>query len=110
MAKKKKEKGDEKPSYSDYPIKTLFRVSILGGCVAFLLYYLNNPNEIFTAFFRAFLIFAALAIFGGMVMIVIFYLISGMRKREHDEAEQERRSKLLFHEPPAPQPEQNPPT
>lgn len=92
MAKKKKDKGNEKPSYSDYPIKTLFRVAILGGLVAFLLYYLNNQGDIFAAFFKAFLIFVSLAIFGGAVMIVIFYIVSGIRKREIEAAALERQA------------------
>lgn len=109
MAKKNKDKDEKKPSYSDYPIKTLFRVAILGGAVAFLLYYLSNPNDIFGAFFRAFLMFAAFAIGGGAVMIVVFYIIAGMKKREREEAEAERRNKILNHDLHAPQPEQNPP-
>lgn len=111
MAKKKKDKENAKPSYSDYPIKTLFRVAILGGLVAFLLYYLNNQGDIFAAFFKAFLIFVSLAIFGGAVMIVIFYIISGIRKREVEAAARERQenAELQISTLHRQQPEQTPP-
>lgn len=107
MAKKSKQKEEaKKPSYSDYPIKTLFRAAMLGGCVAFLLYYLGNPNDIFSAFFRAFLIFVVVAIAGGAVMIVLFYIVSGMRRREMEAAAEEERKmalEALMNNPPPPQ-------
>ncbi|GAB1429839.1 hypothetical protein MASR2M18_06720 [Ignavibacteria bacterium] len=111
MAKKKKDKEHGKPSYSDYPIKTLFRVAILGGLVAFLLYYLNNQGDIFAAFFKAFLISVSLAIFGGAVMIVVFYIVSGVRKREIEAAAREQQTNDGLTIPPLhrQQPEQTPP-
>ncbi len=113
MAKKKekKEKKEEKKTvYSDYPIKTLFRIAILGGLISFLLFYINNLGDLFSAFFRGFLIFAGLAFFGGLVMIVFFYIVSGVRKREMDAlVEEQSQSHINMHVPPPQTHPQTPP-
>lgn len=104
--KAKKKKEEKKPLYSDYPIKALFQVSILAASVSFVLYYLANPNDIIGTFFKSFLIFSAVAIAGGILIVAVFTVLGNMREREHakyvEELEQEaqriqeeRRQRLL---------------
>lgn len=103
-AKKKKE--EKKPLYSDYPIKALFQFSILAASVSFVLYYLSNPNDVIGTFFKSFLIFSAVAIAGGIILVAVFTVLGNMREKEHlqyveelkQEAEriqEERRQRLL---------------
>ncbi len=106
-AKKTKKKIEEKkPLYSDYPIKALFQVSVLAASVSFVLYYLSNPNDIIGTFFKSFLIFSAVAIAGGILIVAVFTVLGNMREKEHakyiEELEQEaqrlqeeRRQRLL---------------
>jgi len=103
-AKKKKE--EKKPLYSDYPIKALFQFSILAASVSFVLYYLSNPNDVLGTFFKSFLIFSAVAIAGGIILVAVFTVLGNIREKEHlqyveelkQEAEriqEERRQRLL---------------
>ncbi|MFN5309285.1 MAG: hypothetical protein ACK5C0_07505 [Candidatus Kapaibacterium sp.] len=103
-AKKKKE--EKKPLYSDYPIKALFQCSVLVASISFVLYYVSNPNDIVGIFFKSFLIFSAVAIAGGIVLVAVFTVLGNMREKEHQqyieelkqEAEriqEERRQRLL---------------
>ncbi|MBN8574681.1 MAG: hypothetical protein J0M05_12280 [Candidatus Kapabacteria bacterium] len=103
-AKKKKE--EKKPLYSDYPIKALFQFSVLVASISFVLYYVSNPNDIVGIFFKSFLIFSAVAIAGGIVLVAVFTVLGNMREKEHQqyieelkqEAEriqEERRQRLL---------------
>jgi len=104
--KTKKKKEEKKPLYSDYPIKALFQVSVLAASVSFVLYYLSNPNDIIGTFFKSFLIFSAVAIAGGILIVAVFTVLGNMREKEHakyiEELEQEaqrlqeeRRQRLL---------------
>jgi hypothetical protein len=103
MAKKKsksdstKQPGDKK-QYSDYPIKTLFQVSMLIASIAFILMYISNPEDIITSVYRAFIIFAVCAIFGGAIMLTIVSMLGNVREREAEETrsriEQEQREFL----------------
>ena len=103
-AKKKKE--EQQPLYSDYPIKALFQFSVLVASISFVLYYVSNPNDIVGIFFKSFLIFSAVAIAGGIVLVAVFTVLGNMREKEHQqyieelkqEAEriqEERRQRLL---------------
>ncbi len=103
-AKKKKE--EKKPLYSDYPIKALFQFSVLVASISFVLYYVSNPNDIVGIFFKSFLIFSAVAIAGGIILVAVFTVLGNMREKEHlqyieelkQEAEriqEERRQRLL---------------
>ncbi|HRE58551.1 MAG TPA: hypothetical protein PLW09_12085 [Candidatus Kapabacteria bacterium] len=103
-AKKKKE--EKKPLYSDYPIKALFQISILVASISFVIYYISNPNDIVGIFFKSFLIFSAVAIAGGIILVSVFTVLGNIREKEHlqyveelkQEAEriqEERRQRLL---------------
>ncbi len=103
-AKKKKE--EKKPLYSDYPIKALFQISILVASISFVIYYISNPNDIVGIFFKSFLIFSAVAIAGGIILVSVFTVLGNSREKEHlqyveelkQEAEriqEERRQRLL---------------
>lgn len=103
MAKKKsksddKKKTGDKKQYSDYPIKTLFQVSMLIASMAFILMYISNPEDIITSVYRAFMIFAICAVFGGTIMLTIVSMLGRIREREAEETrnriEQEQREFL----------------
>lgn len=88
MAKQKKnvelsEKDLEKKEMTDYPIATLFQVSMLAGIVSFFLFYFNNPNgDIFTMIFRAFFVFTIFAICGGVIIVIVVSIFNSNRERE----------------------------
>lgn len=103
MAKKKSKHDDQKKTgdkkqYSDYPIKTLFQVSMLIASMAFILMYISNPEDIITSVYRAFMIFAICAVFGGTIMLTIVSMLGRIREREAEETrsriEQEQREFL----------------
>lgn len=103
MAKKKSKNDDpkktgDKKQYSDYPIKTLFQVSMLIASMAFILMYISNPEDIITSVYRAFMIFAICAVFGGTIMLTIVSMLGRIREREAEETrsriEQEQREFL----------------
>lgn len=103
MAKKKSKNDDQKKTgdkkqYSDYPIKTLFQVSMLIASMAFILMYISNPEDIITSVYRAFMIFAICAVFGGTIMLTIVSMLGRIREREAEETrsriEQEQREFL----------------
>lgn len=88
MAKKKKDdekKGKDKKQYSDYPIKTLFQMSLLVACIAFVLMYNASAVEILPIVYRSFLVFAICAIFGGGIMLTIVSILGKIRDREAEE-------------------------
>lgn len=103
MAKQKnnssnaKKTGDKK-QYSDYPIKTLFQISMLIASMAFILMYISNPDDILTPIYRAFIIFAVCAVLGGALMLTIVSMLGSIREREAEDTrkriEQEQREFL----------------
>ncbi len=96
--KDKKAKEGEKRQYSDYPISTLFQISLLVASLAFILMYIANPAEVIPAIYRAFIVFAVCAVFGGLVMLTIISIMGRIREREAEETrmriEQEQREFL----------------
>lgn len=90
MAKKNKNNAKEggKKQYSDYPISTLFQISMLVASLSFILMYLANPADVLTAVYRSFIIFAVCAVFGGAVMMTIVSMIGKIREREAEETRQ----------------------
>ncbi len=103
MAKKKskndnKKQTVDKKQYSDYPIKTLFQISMLIASIAFILMYISNPEDIITSVYRSFIIFAMCAVFGGATMLTIVSMLGKVREREAEETrsriEQEQREFL----------------
>lgn len=88
MAKKKKDdnkKGADKKQYSDYPIKTLFQISMLVASIAFIVMYNANATDILSIIYRSFLVFAICAIFGGGIMLTIVSMLGKIRDREAEE-------------------------
>lgn len=89
MAKDKDKKEYDKKKqlklYSDYPIKTLFQISILGGAIAFILTYIGNTNAIWNAIFRGFIIFIALAVFGSIMMITVVSILAKIHEQQAEE-------------------------
>lgn len=101
MAKKKSgsdKKGTDKKQYSDYPIKTLFQMSMLIASIAFILMYNANTVDILPIVYRSFLVFAICAVFGGGIMLTIVSILGKIRDREAEETrrriEQEQREFL----------------
>lgn len=96
--KNKKEPGSEKKQYSDYPISTLFQISLLIAALAFILMYIASPADVVPALYRAFIIFAVCTVFGGVVMLTIISVVGKIREREAAETrsriEQEQREFL----------------
>jgi uncharacterized membrane protein len=88
MAKQKKnielsEKEIEKKEMTEYPISTLFQVSMLAGIVAFFIFYFKNPNgDIFAMIFRAFFVFTIFAICGGVIIVLVVSIFNSNRERE----------------------------
>ncbi|MBK7988597.1 MAG: hypothetical protein IPK11_17260 [Ignavibacteria bacterium] len=71
-----------------------------------MIYYISNPNDIVGIFFKSFLIFSAVAIAGGIILVSVFTVLGNIREKEHlqyveelkQEAEriqEERRQRLL---------------
>lgn len=93
-----KAKDAEKRQYSDYPIKTLFQISLLIASLAFILMYIASPADVVAAIYRAFIIFALCGIFGGVIMLTIISILGRIREREAEETrlriEQEQREFL----------------
>ncbi|GEM_PF-2862433 len=88
MAKEKKnvelsQKELEKKEMTDYPISTLFQVSMLAGIVSFFIFYFNNPiGDIFNMIFRAFFVFTIFAISGGVIIVIVVSIFNSNKERE----------------------------
>jgi hypothetical protein len=97
MAKKKDTKQDKKKKstrYSDYPIGVVFQISTLAAAVAFVLFYLKNPNDVALCVFRAFLVFTLFAVGGGLIIITAFTILAGIRQKELEAALEEHTENL----------------
>jgi sorbitol-specific phosphotransferase system component IIBC len=87
MAKKSKNSAKEKNKekyYSDYPIKSLFQIAMLAASISFILYYTSNIGVI-DALFKSFLVFIAFSIAGGLIIIVVFSILSSIKQQEYNE-------------------------
>ncbi|MBI3258981.1 MAG: hypothetical protein HYZ54_05865 [Ignavibacteriae bacterium] len=84
MAKKNKNKGNEK-YYSDYPIKSLFQISMLAASVSFILFYLKSSGGVIDSMFKSFLVFLSFAVGGGAIIVVVFSILGSIKQREYDE-------------------------
>jgi basic membrane lipoprotein Med (substrate-binding protein (PBP1-ABC) superfamily) len=84
MAKKNKNKSSEK-YYSDYPIKSLFQVSMLAACISFILFYLKSSGGVIDSLFKSFLVFLSFSVAGGAIIVVVFSILGNIKQREYDE-------------------------
>jgi len=106
MAEKKpKDRSENKPTIN-YPIKTVFQLSTLAGCVAFIMLYINKSADITTILFRSFLVFVGFSVAGRLLMVGFFsilltnrqqeeeYLKEQEEKRERERRDMERRDEI----------------
>ena len=84
MAKKSKNKKKKK-YYSDYPIKSLFQISMLAASVSFILFYLKSSGGVIDSMFKSFLVFLSFAAGGGAIIVVVFSILGSIKQREYDE-------------------------
>lgn len=87
MAKKKKDKDKEsnRRTYSDYPIRTLFQISILVGTLTFVNGYLSSSSDLIESLYLAFVFFSGTIIIGGLIVVTLSYLFGKVRESESEE-------------------------
>lgn len=89
MAKDKETQETDASEYSAYPIRTLFQVGGMFAAVTFVLSMNNKALSFFDIAVRSFLVFAGVAGFGGVLMVIIVSIISNMKFKEAEAARQQ---------------------
>ncbi len=87
MAKKNKGKDKDKgrQTYSDYPIRTLFQISVLVGTLTFVNGYLSSSSNLIESMYLAFVFFSGTIIIGGLIIVTLSYLFGKVRESESEE-------------------------
>lgn len=84
---KQREKQEKKriKSIIDFPFKTLFQVSLLFTLLYFIIIFFGRQDVLYKAVFSSFMVFTALYLGLGIVLVAIFLVISEKRQKEFEE-------------------------
>jgi hypothetical protein len=89
MAKDKETPESDASEYSAYPIRTLFQLGFMFAAITFVLSMNNKSLSFFDIAVRSFLVFAGVAGFGGIMMVVFVSIISNMKFKQAEAARQQ---------------------
>jgi uncharacterized membrane protein YcjF (UPF0283 family) len=69
----------------NFPFKILFQAGLSIASVFFIVEYFGRGKELYKAMFNSFLLFTAVYLGVGVLMITIFYVMAESKKREKEE-------------------------
>jgi hypothetical protein len=68
-----------------FPFQVLFQISLIFGLLFFIIVYYGYQELLIKAIFEAFLVYSAIYLGVGAIIVVISYMISENKKHEHEE-------------------------
>lgn len=101
-AKKRKalEKKEEKRirRLVKFPFKTLFQLSLLAGAITFLIQHYGSEVDMIRSLYRGSLAVLAFLLGGGLIMAVLVWIISDIKKKELEQEIEAERERLRLEE------------